>query len=71
MEREAMNHYVKSTDDRMVIDVFSKCENITDLFNMESQMKNVMSGMKLREYEKEDADKMYIRLSLGSDDDGI
>jgi hypothetical protein len=71
MEREAMNHYVKSTDDKMVIDVFSKCENITDLFNMESQMKNVMSGMKLIEYEKEDADKMYIRLSLGSDDDGI
>jgi hypothetical protein len=71
MEKEAHAYYKKANEDKMIVDIFDRCETISDLFDMESRMKDVMTGMTIREYEKQNSDKMYIRLNIGSEDDGI
>lgn len=71
MSKEAREHFRKENSDKMIIDLYDNCNNINDLFDIQSQMSDIANGMSIREYEKEDADKMYIRISLGEDEDGI
>lgn len=71
MEQEARRHHKKANQDKMVIDVFENCANINEAFDLQSQFTDVMSGMQLREYEIEDSDKMYVRLNIRDEDEGI
>jgi len=71
MQREAMEYYKNDNKDKMIVDVYAGCNNISDMFNMEAKMRNVMTGMTLHQREIEDTSKMYVRLNMNGDDDWI